>query len=489
MSSTPMYDPLSTEARSPWLAGLTEACYKISSILDLGTDSFVDLTLPPVDDNYLIYQAPLGNKLWLDNPAPVIRKNGIVITPFNDNFTINYLGGSVEFDRGYALTKSDVITADATFIVDDSNVIDKLLSDVNRLSLTAGQYKGYFQDYDSMIATLGNGISGNYAIVGGTDNMLYLWNSTSKTWEPSAPKVDLSGYYTKGETDDLLDELSSEKEDVIVAQGTTASSDDYYYGGRKTWVKLSDKVKNVTLTDLDTSDPSKITSNDSVIDGIGKLQAQIDEYTHDLFGTSAPTTATVGKIGQDYTNTSTGDKYHLVEINGTNYIWEQYQDKLEFDSTPTAGSTNLVTSGALYQQFTNINNDFTDDLSQKADKVVPSSAGNIATLDANGNLVDSGKGVNDVGKSPIIQEITLPASGWSSGAPSTKTVTVNGVLADTTKQSIMVSPTPDANFTNIDAIATYSIMCTGQGANTLTFTASKGAPTVAVKFNLSIQNL
>lgn len=489
MATTPMYDPLSSEARSPWLAGLTEACSKLSTVLNMGVATFSDLTLQPVDNNYLIYQAPLGNKLWLNNPAPVIRKNGIVIDPITDNFTINYLGGSVEFDRQFPLTKNDIIKADATYIVDSSNTIANILSELNKLQVTAGQFKGYFPDVATMEAALGNGVTGNYVIIGGTENTFYIWNSTTQSWEKSYKEPNWSDYYTAIQVDDLLDD----KEDTITAHGNTSADDNWYYGGQKQWVNLLDKVLGTTLTGLNTSNAFVVTANDTVVEAIGKLQAQIEEYSHDQFGSSDPTTSTAGDVGQDYTNVSTGAKYHLVEINGSDYIWKQYQDKLDFDSTPTSGSNNILTSGTIYDALqdkadvstvTNISNG----LAQKADKVVPSAVGNIATLDATGNLVDSGKGVNDVGKSPAIETVTLNSSSWTgTSAPYTQTIAVNGILSNPSLQIILVSPYPDAG--NVEMIANCNAYCTGQGTDTLTFTAYEDKPTVAITFNVSIQNL
>ena len=51
----------------------------------------------------------------------------------------------------------------------------------------------------------------------------------------------------------------------------------------------------------------------------------------------------------------------------------------EIDTSPTSGSDNYVTSGGVYTALQN-----------KTDKVIPSSSGNIATLDLSGNIVDSG---------------------------------------------------------------------------------------------------
>lgn len=58
------------------------------------------------------------------------------------------------------------------------------------------------------------------------------------------------------------------------------------------------------------------------------------------------------------------------------------------------------------------------------------------------------------------QVITLPAANWSNGS---QTISVTGVTATNT---VLVSPAP----INIGLYAAYGIICTAQGAGTLTFT-------------------
>lgn len=133
MSKIVMNDPGSSQARSPLIAGLTEAVNKLSGALDLKTATLTDFPLVEVggfmgdtDGSGKMFQAPLGNKLWLETPAPVIKKNGTVITPSADNFTIDYLGGSIVFERGTSIEDGDVITVDVTYIVDESNKLDEM---------------------------------------------------------------------------------------------------------------------------------------------------------------------------------------------------------------------------------------------------------------------------------------------------------------------------------------------------------------------------
>lgn len=402
MAKIPMYDPLTSEARSPLIAGLTEACNKLSSILELGTEEAYDMPLSNIyitDSNkYSLYQAPLGNKLWLEVPAPIIRKNGIVITPETDEFTIDYFGGSIKFDNNKQLEETDIITADFTYITDTSGTLENIVEKLEEIGLNANKFRGYYNDVTSAISSVKNPVGGDYFIVGGTENNIYIWNSTTKKWEPVYKQTDFSNYYNKSETNTLL----ANKEDTITPHGTNLVSDDYYYGGRKTWQSINDKVKGVLLTGVDTSNKDKVTGTDTVLSAVGKLQGQINDYVHDLFGTGNPTTSTIGKIGQDYTNTSTGDKFHLIEIasNG-DYIWESYSNSTEMNNVKAQLNSALT-------QITNLDN-------EKIDKVSPATAGHLAILDADGNIVDSGKGVGDVGKLPTIQSVTLPTNGWISG--------------------------------------------------------------------------
>ena len=69
---------------------------------------------------------------------------------------------------------------------------------------------------------------------------------------------------------------------------------------------------------------------------------------------------------------------------------------------------------------------------------------------------------------PISKSVTLSASGWDSSAK-TQTVTVQGVLAGETAQLITPTPALASQAAYYDAV----ILCTGQAADKLTFTAKK----------------
>lgn len=327
MARIPIYDPLTSEARSPLIAGLTEAVNKISATLDLNISQAVDLPLTPIyvtdTDKFRIYQAPNGNRLWLEDPAPVVRRNGIQISPedIDTTFTIDYVGGSIAFENNIQMEENDIITVDVTYITDESNTISEILESVAR----SDRFVGYYLDYATLIARYPTASAGNFAIVGGTDNSVYIWNSSTKTWENTFKETDLSDYYKKLEVNTLL----LGKEDSISSHGEANDDDWFYFGGRKTWQDIRERVKSTQITDLDTTSPDEVKNGDTVSGAIGKLQAQISSYVHELFGQSAPTEETEGSVGQDYTDTSTGGKYHLVEVtSGGKYKWERYGDVL-----------------------------------------------------------------------------------------------------------------------------------------------------------------
>ena len=117
------------------------------------------------------------------------------------------------------------------------------------------------------------------------------------------------------------------------------------------------------------------------------------------------------------------------------------QDKLTFDATPTANSTNPVTSGGVKTE-----------LDKKAD-------------------------------APKSVSVTLAAASWDSTAK-TQTVTVTGVSATETDQMITPVPAMASQSAYYDA----GILCTGQAADSLTFTC-KTVPTADLAVYVVIQEV
>ena len=81
---------------------------------------------------------------------------------------------------------------------------------------------------------------------------------------------------------------------------------------------------------------------------------------------------------------------------------------------------------------------------------------------------------------PILRTATLTTSGWSGNS---QTVTVNGVVANSSAQLIYVSP---ANKDSATAWGEAGVFCSAQGANSLTFVCDS-VPSANIGVNISIQ--
>ena len=309
MAKMPTFDPRDSEVLSPLMAGFSEGLGVLSSILDLNTKQIKGVTLeklPWINSEGhtvigVLYQAPANNKLWLTTPYPVIRKNGAIITESADHFSIDPIGGGLFFEEQYALLEEDVVTVDATIVTAESATIYNILQDISDLKTKAAHDKGYFANPAALQEAVPTGVDGDYAIVGTTDT-IWMWDSDTQAWVDSHKATDLSNYYTKGETDNLL----SQKEPNITVKGSDTASDNFYYGGRKQWIDLLYKVRNTALSGLDTSTAQTISATDTILAAMGKLQAQIAQNSTDV---SEDITA----IESDITNlqTNKADKTEL----------------------------------------------------------------------------------------------------------------------------------------------------------------------------------
>ena len=299
MAKMPFYDPRDSEVLSPLMAGFSEGLGVLSEILNLNTKTIKGVALEKLtwinSEGHtvlgMLYQAPQGNKLWLTTPYPVIRKNGTIITESADHFTIDPIGGGLFFEEQYALLEDDEVTVDATVVTPSSQALYSILQDISDLKTKAAHDKGYYANPSALEESVPTGADGDYAIVGTTDT-IWLWDTDTQSWVDSHKATDLSNYYTKGETDNLL----SQKEPNIVAKGADTASDNFYYGGRKQWIDLLYKVRNTALSGLDTSTAQTIAATDTMLAALGKLQAQINQHKTDVQGQFASVSEEIDDI-------------------------------------------------------------------------------------------------------------------------------------------------------------------------------------------------
>lgn len=108
-------------------------------------------------------------------------------------------------------------------------------------------------------------------------------------------------------------------------------------------------------------------------------------------------------------------------------------------------------------------------------------AGKVNFTPTNGGDIVSKKYVDQY--APHATLVTLTVAGWDSTAK-TQTVTVSGILADESKQLIIVMPAT----ASMTAYSDAGIQCTGQAANSLTFTAET-VPTAAISVYVTYQTV
>lgn len=344
MSQIVTQNPGSSEIQSPLIAGITEGLNKLSAVLNLKTGTLEDVQLTAVSiDNEeknknRIYEANFGNRLWLSSPAPVIKKNGSEITQSGSNFTIDYIGGSITFSAESKPSDGDKITVSATYIIAESDALEKINTALSAVQTQSSKYKGNYDNVGALQLAHSSAQNGDYAIV--FDPLaVYAWKNDG--WYDTRSIEDLSDYYNKGETNNLL----GQKEPTIQQKGTSASDDDYYWGGRKTWQDFKEKVRSTVLTGLSTASDAAVSATDTLLVAVGKLQAQVSKATQRAYltGTGAPSTSTVGAVGQRYVNTSNGDEYTCEEVSGDTYTWRLHTRSVNGKRPETPGGNIQLT--------------------------------------------------------------------------------------------------------------------------------------------------
>jgi hypothetical protein len=115
MAKTNWQDPKTSEMRSTHIAGLMEAVGKIED--SIGMESVYETNVPLTevfissDDRYRIFQAPEGKRNWTAEQAPVIKRNGSIIT---SGFEIDYGGGAIILNVND--TVANAYTADVKYV-------------------------------------------------------------------------------------------------------------------------------------------------------------------------------------------------------------------------------------------------------------------------------------------------------------------------------------------------------------------------------------
>lgn len=133
MAKTPYIDLKSEDILSAHVSGLQHSINKIESVLNMKTASASGHDLTPVDDQddpslrYRIYEGTIRG--WLNNPDPVIYRNGSAVDP--GEYSISPGHGVIVFEQQQ--TSTDKITADFQYITDKSTRMDNVEADIGAL--------------------------------------------------------------------------------------------------------------------------------------------------------------------------------------------------------------------------------------------------------------------------------------------------------------------------------------------------------------------
>lgn len=373
MARTPMQDPNSGEARSAWIAGLTEIANKLCGVLNMQTATFEDLPLIDSDDRRRYFDAPLGNKLWLDTPAPVIKLNGEVITQENDHFEIDLLGGAVTFEVDHELAEGDVLTASATYIVDESEVLTDLLKDVAIMQASNNKLVGIFANKNELTNEYPTAEVGNFAIVesdflGDTyvfrsQTIIYYWAQSGSNGEWKAVHQNVfDRLMAWGYTG--IEYLSDRK--FLPSPNSTFSQwlsvimslvgDNIMFSGYGTPPSAQDLIDSVgydTYTTYGLSPGRLYVDYESgrvySYAGNEKWRPLMASFT----GEGEPSGEIPACVGDDYTDTTTFDKYYCISYDG-GYTkeWKKYAD----DTAKNTADSAYIRANNAYAQANNAYN-------------------------------------------------------------------------------------------------------------------------------------
>lgn len=202
-------------------------------------------------------------------------------------------------------------------------------------------------------------------------------------------------------------------------------------------VKATAKTDNAQYKILATASASPTTGNltEAVYDADISLNPSTNTISANISGDAA--TASAAKTGSDLetaiNSKAAGDHTHKVKINGT----------VKTITKPGTADANVVDLGTYLTSA---------DITGKADKVTNATAGNFATLDANGNLVDSTVKPADF-KTKQTAKTDPTASGTTITAIATITQNANGEITATKKTIHSASTTQSGVVTLSDSIA------------------------------------
>lgn len=192
MTNTPFSKIGSEDILSAHINGIQYSIGNLETALKLGTAKATGVRLSPVVDmndsalRYRIYEA--SKRGWLTNPAPIIYRNGTVVSP--DEYTLQSAYGAIVFTVQQAT--SAVITATFTHIAGGSERLDAIEVATDKISDLEADYTaldGKVSTLDSRVTAVENS-AGSGGGTGGGDG-----GSVAIPTQLGASPLYLSGSY------------------------------------------------------------------------------------------------------------------------------------------------------------------------------------------------------------------------------------------------------------------------------------------------------
>lgn len=159
MAQTPYHDLRTEDILAAHISGIQHSINKIEQILNLKTASKTAQLLTPVTDqldpsmHYRIYEGTDRN--WLEAPAPVIKRNGTVVP--SSEYIIQPAYGVVVFH--VQQSPSDSITADYTYVINQSTKIESIDSSISSLQTNIGNLQTSINGVQSSVNNLQTSIT------------------------------------------------------------------------------------------------------------------------------------------------------------------------------------------------------------------------------------------------------------------------------------------------------------------------------------------
>lgn len=258
MAIIELQDPLSTEIQSTTVSGAVDALNVISKGLDLGSELLEKVQMYPVEglessDPRRIYQVENGNRLWLSSPnEPVIYVNDSEISQSENEFSIDYIGGSITFGGDYRPGAEDVVTVSCAHISSQSKVYGGSEIKITftpgflgqQFTVTGGEDESYSGIVDSTYES---------TVQVKSVNTTYTVSANSIAGKNFTAKVEIGPYYGQYEVTlssfSATIEITTEPTATVTVNGTTTNYNATANGsGKATVIVVEAGTYSVTST-------------------------------------------------------------------------------------------------------------------------------------------------------------------------------------------------------------------------------------------------